>query len=148
MTISHKQPLSVDHRLRNCSMALLISGPGRDGSIYLRGLAVASLPTQTAPHALSAARNADLLSSICPVPMWRKWVPRLSDITFGALDLLNRTHFFGHGLSRSCHLPQTLHIRDAIRMQPRQDGRCLHRVRRPPNEPANSVPCPFLPYAS
>ena len=74
----------------------------------LRGLAVVSFPTHTAPHALSAALKADLLSSIWPVPMWRRCVPRLSEMTFGAALLTDLTHFLGHGFSRSCHLPQTL----------------------------------------
>lgn len=106
---------SVNHYLlRSCSIARLISGPGRDGSIHFLGLAVDSFPTHTAPQALSAARNAALLSSICPVPMWRRCVPRLSEMTFGALDLEMREHFFGHGFSRSCHLPQDLHIRSIL----------------------------------
>src|ERR1700678_3171619 len=100
--------ITYSHRLLNCSIARLISGPARGISITLRGLAVDSLPTHTAPHALSAARNADLLSSISPVPMWRRCVPRLSEMTFGALFLKTRAHLAGHGLSRSVHLPHFL----------------------------------------
>jgi hypothetical protein len=47
-------------------------------------------------------------------------------MTFGALDLVKRTHLAGQGLSRSCHFPQDLHILSGINPTPNANPNSWH----------------------